>query len=45
MLWAEANIKIPQGDKAQKLMRLSLENDTQNTHKVMNIASKVFMMS
>ena len=45
MLWAVANIKIPQGDIAQKLMRQSLENDAQNTNKEVNVASKVSMMS
>ena len=41
MLWAVANIKIPQGDITQKLMRQSLENDAQNTNKKFNIASNV----
>ena len=45
MLWAEANIKIPQRDIAQKLMRHSYENEAQNTNKEMNIASKVSKMS
>ena len=41
MLWVVANIKIRTWDMAQKLVRQSLDNDSQNTSIKENVASYV----